>query len=231
MLDRVEDIIAALRKLATPAKMASIKRVGIKTDNCLGTSVHDLRRLSGNVVHSRNMAEALWGTGIHEARLLAGMICPPDEADEALAEKWIMDFDSWDICDLVMDLFASTSFGWKIAVEWCHRPEEFVRRTGFGMFCWFAVHDRDASNTKFIRVCFPLIRKYATDDRNFVRKAVNWALRNIGKRNMHLNEKAIGLATGLSESKNKTARWVGKDALKELTSEKVLKRVAKSTKG
>jgi 3-methyladenine DNA glycosylase AlkD len=171
------------------------------------------------------LAEGLWATGNHEARLLAGIICPVETVDEELAEAWVADFDSWDICDLVMDLFCRSDFGWRKAVEWCGRPEEFVRRTGFGMFAWFAVRDKAASNAKFVRTCFPRIRKHAEDERNFVKKAVNWALRNIGKRNRALNAKAIDVARTLADRGNSTARWIGKDALRELTSEKVQARL------
>ena len=150
------------------------------------------------------------------------------DVDEALAERWVADFDSWDICDQVMDLFAASDIGWQLAARWCDRPEEFVRRTGFGMFCWFAVHDKGAGNTKFVRTCFPRIRKYADDERNFVKKAVNWALRNVGKRNLVLNEKAIALAERLSSSDNRVTRWIGKDALRELTSERIQKRLRKT---
>jgi 3-methyladenine DNA glycosylase AlkD len=146
--------------------------------------------------------------------------------DEGLAEAWVADFDSWDICDQVMDLFAASDFGWKKAVEWCGREQEFVRRTGFGMFAWFAVHDKAACNTKFVRTCLPQIRKHAGDERNFVKKAVNWALRNIGKRNQVLNARAIDVARSLAQRDSAAARWIGRDALRELTCEKVQKRLA-----
>lgn len=225
MLQDKKAIFAAMSELAAPEKLASMQRVGVPTDRALGVSMYDLRRLVKSVAKDRKLAEDLWATGIHEARILAGMVCPVEEADEKLAERWVADFDAWDICDQVMDLFAQAPFGWKIAIQWCDRPEEFVRRTGFGMFCWFAVHDKKASDTKFIRTCFPLIRKHAGDERNFVKKAVNWALRNIGKRNLPLNAKAVTLAEELSASNDKTTRWIGKDALRELTSENVRKRL------
>ena len=228
MLDTAAKVIAALKKRATPEKLAGMVRVGINTDCAVGVSLPDLRKLAKETVQSRELAEELWATEIHEARILAGMICPVGEVDEALAERWVAQFDSWDICDQVMDLFAASDIGWQLAVRWCDRPEEFVRRTGFGMFCWFAVYDKTASNTKFVRTCFPKIRKHADDERNFVKKAVNWALRNIGKRNLVLNEKAIALAEKLLADDNKTTRWIGKDALRELTSEKIQKRLRKT---
>ncbi len=219
------DVLSELHRMESPKNRAGMARYGIRVDNALGVSVPDLRKLAKRIAPSRQLAEQLWATGNHEARLLAGFICPVESVDEELAEAWVADFDSWDLCDQVMDLFASSDFGWKKAVEWCGRDEEFVRRTGFAMFAGFAVHDKTAGNTKFIRTCFPQIRKHAGDERNFVKKAVNWALRNIGKRNEVLNAKAIEVARALAERQSASARWIGHDALRELTSEKIQKRL------
>ncbi len=131
------------------------------------------------------------------------------------------------MCDQIAGLFAASALGWEKAVSWCERSEEFVKRTGFAMLCWFAVHDKAASDTTFIDTCLPLIEKHADDERNFVKKTVNWALRNIGKRNLKLNKKASFLAEKLSQAQHKTKKWIGKDALRELRSEKIQKRLKK----
>ena len=225
MPSSVTAILARLRALATPESRAFRDHLKASCATAVGVPIPALRALAREVPHTRELATALWATGVHEARLLAGYVCPPEDADEALAEAWVADFNTWDLCDQVMDLFCKASFGWKKAVEWTGRPEEFVRRTGFAMFCWFAVHDKGASDAKFVRTCFPLIRRHAADERNFVKKAVNWALRNIGKRNAALHEKAIALAEELAASDNKTERWIGKDALRELKSDPVRKRI------
>lgn len=225
MFESAAEVLAELRRMESPENRAGMARYGIRVDNALGVSVVELRKMAKRAEPSRRLAEQLWATGNHEARLLAGFICPVDSVDEKLAEAWVADFDSWDICDQVMDLFAASDFGWKKAVEWCGREEEFVRRTGFGMFAWFAVHDRAAGNTKFIRTCLPQIREHACDQRNFVKKAVNWALRNIGKRNQVLNARAIEVACALAGRDSASARWIARDALRELTSEKVQQRL------
>lgn len=226
-LTKCNDIIAELKMLASEKKLASMKRVKIKLDNALGVSINDIRKLAKEVEISLELAIELWGTGIHEARLLAGYVCPSEDLTQEIAEKWVADFDSWDLCDQVMDVICEADFGWQKSVEWCDRPQEFVRRTGFAMFCYFAVHDKKADDEKFLSVCFPLIEKHCEDERNFVKKAVNWALRNIGKRNLNLNKEAVKLAESLLERNNKTASWIARDAIRELTSEKILARLKK----
>jgi 3-methyladenine DNA glycosylase AlkD len=170
----------------------------------------------------------LWETGIHEARLLAGFIGDPKQVTEKQMDEWVADFDSWDVCDQVcMGLFDKTSFAYKKVVEWSGRKEEFVKRAGFAMMAALAVHDKKTGDEAFLGF-LPIIERESTDERNFVKKAVNWALRQIGKRNRGLNKKAIETAKRI-ETQNpnsKCTRWIAKDALRELSSAAIQKRLA-----
>jgi 3-methyladenine DNA glycosylase AlkD len=173
------------------------------------------------------LAQDLWASGIHEARILAGMIDDPKLVTEEQLEHWVVDFDSWDVCDqCCSNLFDRTPFAHKKAVEWSKRGEEFVKRGGFVLMAALAVHDKTAGDQAF-EAFFPIIKREATDDRNFVKKAVNWALRNIGKRNESLNRRAIEVAEEIKQIDSRTARWIASDAIRELTSEKVKKRMVK----
>jgi 3-methyladenine DNA glycosylase AlkD len=169
----------------------------------------------------------LWESGVHEARILASIVDDPSQVTEAQMERWVREFDSWDVCDQVTgNLFDKTPFAYRKAAEWSRREEEFVKRAGFAVMAALAVQDKQASD-EALTAFLPLIREQAHDERNFVKKAVNWALRNIGKRNITLNARAIALADELSRSESRAARWIGSDAYRELTSEKVRQRLAK----
>jgi len=163
----------------------------------------------------------LWASGLHEARILASMIDDPRLVSEHQMETWVKDFDSWDICDQVCgNLFDKTPSAFQKAVEWCHREPEFVRRAGFVMMAELAVHDKQAPDEVFLPF-FPLIKQYATDERNFVKKAVNWALRQIGKRDATLRASALEWAEQIRAMDSKTAQWIAKDAMKELLAHEV----------
>jgi len=171
------------------------------------------------------LAQRLWNSGVHEARILAGMIDPPEEVTEKQMERWVMDFDSWDVCDQVCsNLFDRTKFAHKKAMDWSKRGEEFVKRAGFVLMATLAVHDKEAGDKEFLKF-FPIIKREARDERNFVKKAVNWALRQIGKRNLHLNQKASKTAKEIQGIDSKSAKWIASDAIRELTSETVQKRL------
>jgi 3-methyladenine DNA glycosylase AlkD len=196
-------------------------RFGISSKDTLGVPVVELRSLAREIGKDHNLALALWYSGIHEARLLASMVDDPRQVSEAQMEAWVSDIDSWDVCDgLCGNLFDRTPFAWDKAVEWSGRQEEFVKRAGFVLMTQLAVHNKQAADQRF-EAFFPLILREANDDRNFVKKAVNWALRAIGKRNRRLNAKAVEVARQIQEMSSRTARWIANDALRELTSEKI----------
>jgi 3-methyladenine DNA glycosylase AlkD len=171
------------------------------------------------------LAEELWAAGIHEARLLAVFLDDPRQVTPEQMERWAADFDSWDVCDQACtSLFDGTPHAWDKAVEWSGRGEEFVKRGGFALMAGLAWHDKKATDEQF-ELFFPIILREAGDERNFVKKAVNWALRNIGKRNKALNARALETARQMAELPSKAARWNAKDALRELAGEKVQARL------
>jgi 3-methyladenine DNA glycosylase AlkD len=171
------------------------------------------------------LAQRLWNSGVHEARILAGMIDLPEEVTEKQMEKWARDFDSWDVCDQVCsNLFDKTKFAHKKAIIWSKRREEFVKRAGFVLMATLAVHDKESGDKQFLKF-LPIIKREARDERNFVKKAVNWALRQIGKRNLALNRMAIKTAKEIQGIDSKAAKWIASDAIRELTSEAVQKRL------
>ena len=213
-------------------------RYGINIDNAFGVSIYVLRPIAKRLGTDHKLALALWKTGNHEARLLACFVDDPALVTERQLEAWAGDFDSWDICDqATTSLFDQTALAWSKAVEWAERDEEWVKRSGFAMMAGLAVHDKAAADQAFLAL-LPVIERGARDERNFVKKAVNWALRNIGKRNRALNAAAIARAERIRDAANKraagprggdpearAARWVAADALRELTSEKVKARL------
>lgn len=220
-----EAILKRLESMRNPANVKGMARFGINPRNTLGISVYDLRKIAKGIGENHALALALWDSGIHEARLLAVFVDEPAKVTESQIEKWARDFDSWDVCDQACtDLFDQTAFGWKKAREWSARKEEFVKRGAFALMAGLAVHDKAAKDDDFVSL-LPLIEREAKDERNFVRKAVNWALRNIGKRNASLNARAVKTAMRIREMDSKAARWVANDALMELTSEAVRKRL------
>ena len=225
-----EQVLNLLRAQADPEALDGMARFGIQIDQRLGLSIPTLRKIAKEVPHDHQLALELWESGIQEARILASMIDNPEDATEEQLEKWVKDFNSWDICDQVCDnLFEKTRFAWDKAREWSTREEVFVKRAAFTLIACLAWHDKQASDQQFIDT-FPLIKTGAGDPRNFVKKAVNWAVRNMGKRNLTLNQAAIELAEDLLTLGDKTANWIAKDALRELRSEKVQQRLLKKSK-
>lgn len=213
-------IIKKLRLLAEPANVVGMARFGINPQGTLGVSIPKLRALAKEIGRDHALAQKLWVTKIHEARLLAGFIDDWRQVTEAQMEKWAKDFDSWDVCDqVVSDLFDKTKVAYDKAKVWAKRPEEFVKRAGYVLMAALAVHDKKADDAAFRRF-FPLIKAGATDERNFVKKAVNWALRQIGKRNQELNRSALALAAEIQKIDSRAARWVAADAIRELKKKK-----------
>ncbi|BCM19645.1 DNA alkylation repair protein [Mesorhizobium sp. J8] len=220
-----DDIVAHLRAIGTEANLYGMARFGINTASALGIGNSDLRPLARKLKKNHERALQLWDSGIREARLMAAFTGEPKKLVVAQCRRWAADFDSWEIVDTVADLFAETPFWRDLIDEFAEDDREFVRRTAFAMLAWSAVHLKKEPDATFLAY-LPLIEKHAEDPRNFVRKAVNWALRQIGKRSMKLHAPALALAEKLAASSDKAARWIGKDAVKELTDAKQLARLA-----
>ncbi|TGS47607.1 MULTISPECIES: DNA alkylation repair protein [unclassified Mesorhizobium] len=220
-----QDIVAHLRSIGTEENRAGMARFGINNATALGIGNADLRPLARKVKRNHERSLALWDTGIREARLMAAFTGEPKKIAIEECRRWAGDFDSWEIVDTVSDLFVDTPFWRRLVEEFAADEREFVRRTAFAMLAWAAVHLKKESDATFLPY-LPLIESYAGDERNFVRKAVNWALRQIGKRSMGLHAPALALARKLATSLDKTARWIGKDAAKELSDAKTLERLA-----
>ncbi|MDD4625241.1 MAG: DNA alkylation repair protein [Candidatus Paceibacterota bacterium] len=215
-----KEIIKKLKEQSNPENVAGMARFGINSKNTLGIPVPFLRKTAKEIGKNHDLALELWKSGIHEARLLACFIDEIEKVSKEQMEEWVKDFDSWDVCDQVcMSLFDKTEQPYAKAKQWAKREEEFVRRAGFALMAALASHDKKAENEKFISF-FPFIKKYSTDERNFVRKAVNWALRQIGKRNQNLRDEALRLAEEIRKIDSKTAKWVANDALRELKAKK-----------
>jgi len=219
------EILGKLKSLANPKAVDGMARFGINPKNTYGVSIPNLRIIAKEVGKNHTLAQQLWSSGIHEARILAGMTDTPELVTEGQMETWVKDFDSWDICDQVCsNLFDKTRFARQKAVEWSERKEEFVKRAGFVLMAALVVHDKKAADKEFLKF-LPIIKKESVDQRNFVKKAVNWALRQIGKHNITLNEAAIKIAKEIKRMDSKSAQWIASDALRELTSKSVKKRL------
>ena len=216
-----EQVIVKLKRCANPKNIEGMARFGINSKNSLGVSIPDLRKLAKEIGKDHVLAQKLWDSKIHEAKILASMIDEPKLVTKKQADQWIKDFDSWDVCDQVcMNLFDKTSFAFERAILWTKNTAEFEKRAGFALMASLAFYDKSFSDEKFLKF-FPLIKKYSIDERNFVRKAINWALRQIGKRNINLNKQAIELAKEIQNINSKSARWIAYDAIKELTSKTI----------
>lgn len=225
MTSSATEILAQLREKADPANLTGMAHFGITVERRLGIPVPEMRRIAKAAGKNHAVALELWETGIGEARIVASMIAVPEELTEEQMEAWVKDFDSWDVCDQVcMNLFEKTPLARRKIVEWSSREEEFVKRAAFALLACVAWHDRRATDEEFIAF-LPVIKAGATDHRNFVKKAVNWALRTIGKRNLALNRAAIGTAKEIQRLDSKAARWIAADALRELESKKTQQRL------
>ena len=210
------EILAEVRALANPEGVAGQARFGIRPAHPLGISMESIRQLKRGIPRDHGLALELWASGIHEARILACLVDDPKQVDEAQMEAWVGDFDSWDLCDQCCgNLFAYTALRESKALEWSIREPEFVKRAGFALMAYLATRGPKLPPERLLQF-LPAIEREAGDKRNFVRKAVNWALRQIGKRDATLLEPAIAVAERLKESEVQSARWVGSDALKEL---------------
>jgi 3-methyladenine DNA glycosylase AlkD len=221
----VKDVLDKLQSKARPEQLEGMAKYGMTIEQRLGVSVPDMRNLAKEIGWDHKLALDLWRTGIAEARIVAGMVDDPAQLTEEQMEDWVKDINSWDVCDQVcMNLFEKNPLAWKKIVDWAEREEEFVKRTAFSLIACLAWHDKKASDEKFIEL-LPVIIRGATDERNFVKKAVNWALRNIGKRNINLNEAAINTAKEIKRLDSRAARWIASDTLRELEGDAVQSRL------
>ena len=217
--------LAALRRLGSRRNVEGMARFGIRAKNVYGVSKPKMDALAKRVGKSHSLALQLWNSGVHDARILAGMVDEPHLVAAAQMDRWVRDFDNWDVCDgTCCHLFAHTAFAWQKALQWSRKSGEFQKRAAFALMAYLAVHDKRARDHKFVKL-LPTIRREAVDDRNFVRKAINWALRQIGKRNLKLNRAAIQEAERIRRIGSGAARWIAADALRELRGEAVQQRL------
>ncbi|MGD2157663.1 MAG: DNA alkylation repair protein [Anaerolineales bacterium] len=229
-METVEKVLEKLKSKADPDQLKGMARYGLEVEKRLGVKVPEMRKIAKEIGEDHALALALWETGISEAMILASMVDIPEEVSEDQMEAWVVDFNSWDVCDQVcMNLFEKTPLAWKKVRDWSQREEEFVKRAGFALIACLAWHNKAASDEDFLRL-LPVIREGAEDGRNYVKKAVSWALRNIGKRNPNLNEASLEAAKELRAMDSKSARWIGSDAVRDLTSEATRRRLAKMEK-
>jgi 3-methyladenine DNA glycosylase AlkD len=218
-------VLERLKSQCDPKAVEGMARFGINPRNTYGVSMPNLRKIAKEIGTNHILAQKLWQSGIREARIIACIIDQPKSVNEEQLELWAKDFDSWDVCGSCCgNLFDKTRFAHQKAVEWSKRNEEFVKRAGFVLMAELAVHNKKEKDEEFLEF-LPIIKRESTDDRNFVKKAVNWALRQIGKRNARLNEAAIETAKEIHALNSKTANWIATDALRELTSKAVQKRL------
>lgn len=221
----VDEIMEQLNSKAKIDQLQGMARFAIVGDQRLGVSVPDMRKIAKDIGKDHQLALDLWETGVPEGMIVAGMIAEPEKLTEQQMEAWVVDINSWDICDQVcMNLFEKTPLAEKKIYEWSLREEEFVKRASYALIACLAWHDKEASDEAFTQY-FPVIVVGATDERNFVKKAVNWALRNIGKRNQALNKEAIEVAKEIQGIDSKSARWIASNAIRELESEKIQERL------
>ena len=220
-----EAVLRELKGLANPKVRAKMAYFGVHVPKAYGVSSPVLHKFAKHIGKDHRLAQELWTTGIHEARILATFIGEPERITAAEMERWACDFNSWDIVDAACCyLYAHTKFAWKKAAEWSRRSEEFEKRAGFSLVAYLSYKDKVASDARFLQF-LRVIEREAHDERNFVRKAVNWTLRNIGKRNLRLNREAIQAAERIRKQDSRAARWIAADALRELRSDAVQARL------
>lgn len=225
LASELEKILAELKSVGSDEGRAGMARFGINTEKAFGVSMAAARPLARKYRRRHDLAAPLWASGIHEARILAALIDDPKLATRKQMDAWAAEFDSWDLCDQAcMKLFARTPYVAEMVAKWAKDEREFVRRAAFATIAGYAVSAKQAADEEFLPF-LALIEAHATDPRNFVRKAVNWALRQIGKRSATLHRPALALAEKLAASDDKTARWIGKDALRELPDPKQIARL------
>jgi 3-methyladenine DNA glycosylase AlkD len=225
-----ETLMLRLKKMGNPSAVPHMARYGINSEYALGIRIPLLRKLAKEIGENHDLAIAVWETKIHEGRILASMIASPKHTTQDLMEDWVGEFNSWDLCDQVcMNLFEKTVYAWSKVPEWCRRENEFEKRAGFVLIARLAVSDKTSPDFMFENL-IPWLETGSEDHRNFVKKAVNWAIRQTGKRNLSLNTKMTCLCEVLLKKDSSPARWIASDALRELRNEKVLNRLTRRMK-
>jgi 3-methyladenine DNA glycosylase AlkD len=224
-MERFSDVLKDLRSRARPDQLEGMARFAIVGEGRLGVSIPDLRKIAKRVGKDHALALALWKTGIPDARILASMVEEPERVTEKQMDAWVGAFNSWDLCDQVcMNLFDKTPHAWEKTREWARRDEQFVRRAAFALMACLAWHDKEASDKDFLRF-LPVIKRGSTDERNYVKKSVSWALRHIGKRNKALNRAARKTAKEIQTINSRSARWIASQAIRELEGRAVQRRL------
>jgi 3-methyladenine DNA glycosylase AlkD len=222
----VRAALSALEEMSTEHDMKNLARFGITASKAFGVSVANIQRLAGGLGRNHELAAALWDTGWYEARLLTSFVDEPSRVTPAQMDRWCRDFDSWAIVDTAcFHLFDRTPHALAMVKRWATRRPEFEKRAAFALLACVALHDKQADEEALAR-CLPLIERAATDERNFVKKGVSWALRSVGRRSAALYGESIALARRLAASSDASARWIGRDALRDLERPAVAKRVA-----
>jgi 3-methyladenine DNA glycosylase AlkD len=222
---KLREVLRKLRALGKPENVAAMARFGVRAKKAYDVSAPAAHKLAKEIGRDHRLSLQLWNTGIHDARGFAALVSEPDKITPAQMERWARDFDSWDVVDgCCRYAFLDTPYAWKKALEWSRRKGEFQKRAGFSMMAYLAVHDKQADDKKFLAL-LPVIQRASRDERHFVKKAVNWALRQIGKRNQRLNRAAIATGKAIRALGSPAARWIAADALRELTSDAVMKRL------
>ena len=214
---RVGATLEWLERRGTKKNRDGMARYAIVAPKVFGVSVGDLRAYGKMLGRDQKLAEALWKTGWYDARMLVAFVAEPAKLSPAIMDRWARDFDNWAVCDSsCFHVFDKSPHAYKKVAQWAPRKQEFVRRAAFALIASLALHDKKGPDTPFVKF-LPLIEKYATDDRNFVKKGVSWALRGIGHRNAAMRAKALKVAEKLARSDDQTARWIGRDAIKDLS--------------
>jgi len=222
-----DEVVATLKRLGTKATVDAMARYAITSDNAVGVTVGALRDLGKQIGRNHELALALWDTGVYDARMLVPFVDEPEKVTPSQMDRWCKDFDSWAICDaLCFHLFDKTPYAFRKIQQWSTRKGEFEKRAAFALLAAVALHNKTAADNEFLRF-FPAIERAATDDRNFVKKGVSWAHRVIGRRNRALNRVSVELSKKLVDSEHSSARWIGRDAFRELTSNAVVERLKK----
>lgn len=225
-----EEIIKLLESKRNPRNEEGMRRFGIKGNIILGISVMELRKIAKMIGKNHELAIKLWNSGVHEARILAALVETPDNLTEKQLEKWVSEIDSWDVCDMLTNALLDRS---EMAIskmeKWAKDEHEYVRRTPFSMIAWIACHNKQMKDADFEKY-FKLIKEASLDERNFVKKAVNWALRGIGKRNLSLRGRALEVAEEIKKLNTKSAKWIANGAINELSSTKIIEMVKKRKK-
>lgn len=220
-----KSLLSELRRLGEKRNVEGMARFGIVAKNVYGVAKPKMDELARQIGRNHDLAVELWDSGVHDARILAGMIDDPKQVTAAQMNRWVRDFDNWDVCDgTCCHLFVFAEDAWDRAEDWTKRTAEFEKRAGFALMAYLAYRDESAKDAQYKQM-LPILLREAHDERNFVRKAVNWALRNIGKRNLQLNRAAIRTAEQMKRMNSRAASWIAADALRELKGEAVQARL------